>query len=297
MQEIKIAGLGGEIIINLFSPFNSIESLKQELEFIVQEFENNYSRFIDNSYLYILNKNKILKNFPKEFYELLVFAKKAGRLSHGNINIGVGKFLSQIGYDKDYSFEEKAKSKIAEIVDSIITLHPSEIRIAENVEIDLGSFGKGWLVDKLSSFLKDKRINEFFVNAGGDIYATSQNKGYVTFKLENPLNIKEQIGSIQIKNAAIASSSASRRNWLTKNTKTRYHHLINPKRQTTPKLLAAVFTFGKATLECDAASTAIFVADPNQWESIAKSFEVEYLAVFSNGKFIKSPKYPGKLNL
>lgn len=275
---------------------SKFKELQEQIHKICNEFEENYSRFKETSFISILNNRKQLENFPKEMFEMFLFAKKANRISHGSFNPAITHVLENIGYDKDYSFEVKnEKSKILDFSDALINVSEESIQINEAVKIDFGGFGKGWLVDKVSNFLKERNIKYFYVNAGGDIYATSNFENEIEFALENPFDLTEKIGSIKIKNKSIASSSINRRFWIDQTSGKTFNHIINPATQNYNSEIAATFIEADTSLISDTASTSIFTSDFSLISEIAKDFECEFLIIFQDQSYIKSSNYSGQM--
>ncbi len=290
-NKIEFDGIGTHWWINIYDDLNF--DISSELISIVKEFESNYSRFKDTSLVSKLNNNKVIKNFPEELFNMFEYAEKLKILSDGYFNIFVGKTLENFGYDKDYSFKAKAIQSISN--DCFELLTKKEIRINEEARIDLGGLGKGWLVDKVAEYLKSKGIKYFYVNAGGDIYATSNFNKAINFILENPLDPSEMIGSIDVFNQSIASSSTNRRRWRDQNKE--YHHLINPRNnESVNNKVAGVFTLGNNCLKADVASTVIFVSPKDLRDKIKDKLGVEYLVIFEDGSYFRSGGYTAILN-
>jgi len=83
----------------------------------------------------------------------------------------------------------------------MITLQPGQ-------SLDFGGIAKGWSVDKASSLLRLFGYDNFFINAGGDIYASGSNEeaiGGWIIGIENPFT-EEVIASIILHDAAIATT-------------------------------------------------------------------------------------------
>jgi len=264
------------------------ENHSQQIISLTHDFEESYSRFKDTSLVGQLNKNKILQNPTVEFLEMLKLAEELKEVTQGAFDVMIGKRLSDLGYDKSLSFKE---TKSTDLNENFIKIEANCIKIGADSVLDLGGIGKGYLIDKVSMFIKSKGYKQFSVNAGGDIYSFgTQDK---SFYLENPFDTTQAIGEIVLKEGGIACSSASKRNW--KANDKQVHHLINMKSQMPVDDISAVFTYGKTTTNADLGSTAIFVLDKNVWPDIAKLLNIEYLVVFSSGKYFQTQAYPGRM--
>src|SRR5260221_221734 len=287
---LEFEGIGTHWRIEIFNKLASSNNIFSELKTIVEDFENNYSRFKEISLLSQLNKNKSFNNPSEEFSKLLKIGEDAKRITHGHFDIAVGNVLEKMGYDSNYSF----KSTKLNNIETQIHITPSEIKIGENTRIDLGGIGKGFEIDKIKDFLINKNIEYFFINAGGDIYATSINENPIEFFLENPFDNTQAIGKVLIMNESIAASSPSRRKWKDQNNK-EFNHLVDMVSKNNVKDIAGVFTLGKSALETDIASTAFFVSNSKLYEDIAKFYNVEFMIVYSDGTFARSPNYKVEL--
>ncbi|MDQ7020812.1 MAG: FAD:protein FMN transferase [Candidatus Dojkabacteria bacterium] len=294
---IEIEVLGGKWWITIFNEIDkeAENQIANKIKNLLKTFENNYSRFLNDSYISQLNRDKVLTKFPEELFELFQLSK-AFLKSNGNFNIATGHILEALGYNSKYNFYKRySDSSSKEFDESILELTKDKIRIDEEVRVDLGGIGKGYIADKVVTLIKDIGYQNFIVNAGGDIYVTSDIGMDVTFPLENPFNIKEKIGEIKASNLGLAASSPSRRLWRTKNTDEVFHHLIDTKTDLSKKGIAAVFTTAENTLIADAAATSLFVCNDEERSEIADSFNVEYLIIYSDKSYFKSKGYLGSL--
>ncbi len=304
---VKFQAIGTHWWIEFFDDINESEfqGLSKKILDCVSKFENDYSRFKDTSIISKLNHLGELKDPPEELLQMIELGETTKKITNGHFNIAVGKVLEDIGYDKNYSFESKFESKIDQQVNqdqtytpidtSAVVFSKERIKLSKNIHIDLGGIGKGFLIDKIKNLIKAEGIKYFFINAGGDIYATSDHTNEIEFYLENPFDLDEMIGKIKIMNQSIASSSPTRRRWKDKKTQKVQHHLIDMVTKKTADDAAGVYTLGKTATDCDLASTALFVSPKELYGQIAKHFNIEYLVVFQNKSYLKSENYTAQL--
>lgn len=273
-----------------------IDNIFAKIEIIIRNFEKDYSRFLPDSIITQLNENKILLNPPDELIQMIQRSKFYYEISEGVFNIAVGSRLENIGYDKDYSFKvKKEETKIESFEKAILSFSDKKIQISNSTKIDLGGIGKGWLVDKVANILRAENIQYFFINAGGDILATSNHFKPIEFTLENPFDTSEFIGKIQIENESIASSSTNRRRWKDENTGKVYTHIIDTSGIDNENPRVALYTQAKNTTLADVASTILFICPLEKLESLAKKLKVEFMVVFADGNFVKSKGYKGEV--
>lgn len=274
---ITFSSIGTQWWINIYDELSDSQKvlLDTKIESIAKEFEDNYSRFNTTSYVARLNRGENLSEVPEELNEMLDIAEKVKQITDGHFDINIGATIENYGYDSEYSFIEKEGS---------------------NNSIDLGGIGKGYLIDKIKNFLLSIEIKSFFINAGGDIYSTSNFGEQIEFALQNPINKDEVIGKIKIKDASIAASSPLLRKWKTQNTNKHVHHLIDFKTKKPIEDIVGVFTLADTALNADLGSTAIFVSPQDLHKQIAEFLHCEYLIVYKDLTFKKSENYPAELN-
>lgn len=293
MINFQFEGIGTLWNIEIFDDIEENEKLKSEISSIIKNFEEDYTRFTDTSFIGKLNQSKSLEDFPAELYDIITYSEKISFASHGFFDISFGKVLEEIGYDKELTF--KPRPNINFKPKGIKTLSKSRIEIFEDTSLDLGGIGKGWLIDKITDYFKKNNLKYFIINGGGDIFATTNKNNSFECTLENPFDIQESIGSISIENESIACSSPNRRSWIDSTSGKKYSHLILKDGGLTNEKKVAVFTQAKTATLADVLSTAIFVSPIEVVENIYKQFEVEFMIVFEDNTYFKTEKYKGEL--
>lgn len=264
---------------------------KDEIERFVADLESQYSRFRPYSLISTLNRDHLLEYPPDDLIEMLQLGLQLQQLTDGRFNLLSGTILEQRGYDKNFSrLESNVKSHDLRTLGSF-TVESSRVSIPSGTSIDLGSLGKGFIVDQLCEYLEAQDEPFYIVNAGGDIRMKVDKQ--TKFFLESPFTTKEAIGEIMIEsNAAIASSSNNRRRWKTDRGNT-YAHIVEAGNEGT---IAGTYVYAASALIADAASTALFLTPSSaEQEVLANKLSIEYMTVYNDGRYIKSERYPGKL--
>jgi FAD:protein FMN transferase len=293
-MKFETKGIGTTWWIEIFD--ESVDSkVFQKVVDCIDAFEVLYSRFLPDSLISQLNKNKVLKDFPSELYSMLSYCQSISELTDYRFNVCSGTIQDAHGYDGTYSFQEKESPANQSIKNGISLLTTEEIKIGEGISIDLGGIGKGWMVDTLKLLIAGEGYKYFSINGGGDIYATSNFGQPIKFFMENPFDTEEYIGIVLLKDMAFACSSPSRRVWKTAQGRV-FHHLVNAQNGEPIVEAQGVFAYGKTALAADTASTCIFISPMEEQHRIADSLEVEFLTVFPDGKYGASKGFPGELH-
>lgn len=256
MKQIAFAALGTKWQISIDQENKDCND--SQILTIVSQFENNYSRFNAQSKVSQLNAGKKI-TVTRELKQLIAFGKELETISGGYFSSNSGTFLKRIGYGTGAQ------------------------------GIDFGAYGKGFLIDKIANHLKKNGNHFFLINAGGDIFATqksSQNPWIVA--LEHPLHTDIAIGTVAIKNQALAASSPFKRAWGTHN------HLINGKTGEPITEHRATFVLARTAQIADGIATTINIVPKKMITGIARKFLVEFL-IFDQGKISMSTNFPAKL--
>ncbi|MDO4913486.1 MAG: FAD:protein FMN transferase [Bifidobacteriaceae bacterium] len=230
----------------------------------ITQFENNLSRFLENSIVSQISRANQGGSFtfPQYCEPLFENYDMLFSITHGAIDPCIGEDLSHIGYDATLRFtldadenslgaihgrtqwnhlpsdtnmqtlNEKNTANDLNIYTAnystenpIITRNRTILRTTQNVQLDFGACGKGLLVDILFHTLHNQHgINSLLINAGGDIRCHTPEP--IIIGLEDPNNTDNAIGQIAIKSGAICASAPSRRHWQLASGQ-KVHHILN----------------------------------------------------------------------
>ncbi len=145
---------------------------------------------------------------------------------------------------------------------------------------------KGWAIAEAGKLLKAHNYQTFCLSIGGDILASSVGDKVWRVGLQDPKNKQALIGSLEIKNGAVATSGLYERG----------QHIINPKTgQPATELLALTVT-GPDIIKADILATAGVAMGPAAINFIAGFKNYQALAVDKTGQIITSPGFRELLN-
>ncbi|KXK26419.1 MAG: Thiamine biosynthesis lipoprotein ApbE precursor [candidate division WS6 bacterium OLB20] len=294
MSRLVLEALGTLWYIRVYDDEFPYE-LQAEVTSVILSFQRDYSRFVRDSLLNRLNRTGRFSNPPQALFEMCRQGEELRKLSGGAFNLSVCYVLVKEGYGNDFR-ERVANMSNSELRVPFVQLEPESIRLRDGVSIDLGAIGKGYLVDTVAKLLKSNGIQYFVINAGGDIYATTNHNERITCVLENPFNSREFIGTISLSNRGIACSSQNKRYWTSVVSGKRVAHLIDTKTFRPKRGVAAVFTESETTATADAVSTALFVSDPDKYKAIAESTDTEFAIIYEDGRCYRSSGYHGNFS-
>ena len=251
----------------------------------INEFDKNYSRFREDSLVTTMSKQCGVFTLPCDAEPLFDLYEKMYRFTEGMMTPLIGRLLEETGYDANYSFQTKTLHTPPAWNEAIEYTFPA-ITIKQPVLLDVGAAGKGYLVDLIGELLRAQGVQSFSINAGGDILHGDIGGVPIRVALEHPKDTESAIGVAHILNESICGSSGNRRVW------GKYHHILNPHTQESPRHIAAVWMIAKTALIADALTTALYFVEPEKLET---EFLFEYLVMFKDATVNKSNGFNAEL--
>jgi len=264
MTEVSIskALFGGKIDFVIYdAPKELVEGVVKEVYSEGLRLQKIFNFYDNTSELSILNKER-KKQVSNELLEVIKKALKFSEITDGTYDISLGK-----------SILLKKQGKISESKCSYkdIKIRENEVHLTNpEVMIDLGSIAKGYITDKLAELMNELGVEEFLIDARGDICV--KGKSNHILGIQNPRN-EENLFFIKLKNQAVATSGDY--NQYVGNYET--SHIINQKE------LISVTVIAKTTEEADAYATAIFTALPENRKKITNSNKNIKVLIVDNG--------------
>lgn len=250
----------------------------------VEEFECTYSRFRKDSLFYKISQKEGVYEFPEDAKILFDMYQNLYEISLGLVTPLVGNLLSDVGYDRDYTFEKKELTKVKSIDEVFVYRHPF-LTVKEKSILDFGAIGKGYIIDIVGEILEQNNIKSYCIDAGGDIRNRSESREALNIGLENPIDVTQVLGVFKLENKSICGSSGARRSW------GEYNHIINPETLISPKEILAVWATSDKTIIADAMTTCLFFVSP---QILKEHFEFEYAIVYQDFSLEYSKDFEGE---
>jgi thiamine biosynthesis lipoprotein len=272
VQTITFQGLGTYWSIELDAgqvPVGLDVAIKNK----AQSFEEQYSRFLPDSEISQINASLGRRiSISRDLKLMLELGQEVRELTNGRFDLNISHLLEGYGYDKNYSFLKN---------EAVLNRKPGnwwisgdELVTSGPVQLDLGSLGKGYLIDLLAEILTSFGENCYLVEGGGDILATTKADGSSwRVAIEHPLNNYEAVATLELSNAAVCSSSPKRRQI------GRFHHLLNPQTREPISELAAVSVVADRAFIADACSTAFFVCPDVLRPKLTEKYGIKSLVI------------------
>lgn len=251
----------------------------------VEVFDQRWSRFRNDSMVTEMAQAAGTWDVDDDA-SLLDLYDELHEVTAGAVNPLIGRTLSDLGYDAAYSLTSSAEPSA---VPAWATLrrHGSSISTIEPVVLDVGAAGKGRLVDLVASLLRVAGLDEFTVDAGGDVRHAGP--ASIRVALEHPGDPTRALGVVDLApGRALCGSAVNRRAW-----GDGLHHVLDGRtgRPTAEVVATWVLAPGSCML-ADGLATAHFFADP---DVLLERWSHHYVRVHADGRVRWSSDLPGEM--
>jgi len=236
---------------------------------------------------------------------LILEARELSRASKGLFNPAIWELIDLWGFHTDVEPEGPPPS--AEAIAALVKQHPtmdditiSGIRMRSRnpaVKIDLGGFAKGYGVDRAIETLRSMGIDNAIVNAGGDLRAIGRHgKRPWHIGIRHP-DTPGVIAELDISGDESVFTSGDYERFYEYQGR-RYHHIIDPRTGYPATASRSVTVIHDNAATADAAATALFVAGPDEWHSIARAMGIRYVMLIdTTGTVHMNPAMQKRLKL
>lgn len=279
----------------------SDENLKPAIDSILEVIDLSMSTYRPESIISKINQGENPK-IDDHFENVFLASQKIWQQSEGLFDPTVGVLVSAWGFGKDKTQKKISDSQIDSLKHFVgfekVTLTENKHITKSNPFIcfDFNAIAQGYTVDVIADFLKSKKINNFVVEVGGEIFLsgknTIENKRW-TIGIENPSlpsEERELITTIQFENQGLATSGNYRKIWTDSITGEKFVHSINPitgKAKQSNLLSATVVT--PSAMYADGYATMFMVMGLEESKLfLEKHKELNVMLVFNDNNEIKT---------
>lgn len=251
---------------------------------MMRDFEARYSRFRRDNELWAFNQSTEVVLAP-ELFDILERILTFHHLTEGIFDPSILPALEEAGYSSTpYQERILRTSTLSALVLDRATL---TARKPLDLIIDLGGIGKGYIVDRVATFLH-KRFPHVLVDAGGDIMVHGENiiehYPYFAIEVESPLS-RETAPLLMLRDMAVATSGRNRRHWVKDGTPR--HHLIDPTTDTSADSdLLTVTVIAPTTTEADVWAKTLFIAGFKRGQALAQKHSLPAIFIPSDDSIV-----------
>jgi len=252
------------------------------------------SRYDDASVVCSLNEHGRLTGLHPEFSRLLARALQFNEMSCGAFDISVEPILEL--FRERLESENPVEPSRAEITDVLELVGSRHIELTSDgvgfkrtgMSISLNGIAKGYIVDAVGRVLEDCGIEDYLIDAGGDVRsAGTKEEGLPwTVAVQDPLKGEQYPDLIHLANAAVATAGGYEKHF---DTAQEYHHIINANTGLSPHVNLSVSVVASSAMVADALATGVFVMQPHMGVRFVEALKgCECLIVDRAGRIMKT---------
>ena len=235
----------------------------------IDRLARDMSRFDQTTAVAQLNREGHLADVPPDMAEVVTRALAHHRISNGAFDISVKPvvdlFKNTFSGRKPSPPTEKEMRKALKLVDaSSIQVRGNSILLKKpGMGITLDGIAKGYIVDKASKALCEHGIENYLINAGGDIRTSGRRQDGKpwTIAVQDPHKKQQYPDKIKLTDGAIATSGNYEVYF---DREKMFHHIVNPQNGLSPNASTSVSVMAKTAMDADALSTSVFVMKPDK---------------------------------
>lgn len=145
---------------------------------------------------------------------------------------------------------------------------------AAPVLLDVGAIGKGRLVDLVARTLRAEGVEDFVIDAGGDVRAAGSLRPRIG--LEDPRDAGRIVGVLPLEDASLCASGVNRRAW-----GDGLHHILDARTGAPTRRVAATWVRASTAMLADGLATALFFTEPQR---LRERFAFDFALIRSDGR-------------
>jgi thiamine biosynthesis lipoprotein len=261
-------------------------SVKAVVSERIEEFDRVYSRFRDDSVVSSLSRVAQTVDLPDDAQELFDLYRVLYEATGGSLSPLVGDTLNHLGYDASYRLTALPGSPgPVPPFEDVFSLEGTTLTTYRPVTVDIGALGKGYLVDIVAGLLDDHGVDDYTIDASGDL--RHRGKTAERVGLENPRDADRLLGVATVSNRSLAASATNRRTW-----GDGLHHIVDALTGLPTRSVEATFVIADTAAMADGLATALFMVSP---EDLRHVCEFDWVIMSSDGTLRASPTFPGEV--
>ena len=298
-SELKKTSLSGLIFgtsynIQFYSSGNS--NYSNEIVDIFKEIDMSMSTYKKTSIISRVNNNNSVQ-LDDHFKNVFSFSKKIYEITGGRFDPSIGLLVNYWGFGPEKYIPDSKINPNDQFTYLLSKTGFNRFEIIDNKlsrpmdsYIDFNAIAKGYAVDEVAKFLKNKQIDNFLVEIGGEINSSGinidKNKPWlVAIDMPRFDGDRSNYSSLELNNISLASSGTYRK-FKIDSMGNRYAHIINPLTGYPTKTnILSVTVKASSCVEADAYATAIHSMNIEEIKDFFSfNNNISSLIIFENDK-------------
>ena len=268
LKKTSLTGLiyGTSYNIQFYSSGNS--NYSNEIVDIFNEIDMSMSTYKKTSIISRVNNNNSVQ-LDDHFKNVFGFSKKIYEITGGRFDPSIGLLVNYWGFgpekfilDSKIDPNDQFTYLLSKTGFNRFEIIDNKLSRPKDSYIDFNAIAKGYAVDEVAKFLKNKQIDNYLVEIGGEINSLGinidKNKPWlVAIDMPRFDGDRSNYSSLELNNVSLASSGTYRK-FKIDSMGNRYAHIINPLTGYPTKTnILSVTVKASSCIEADAYATAI----------------------------------------
>jgi thiamine biosynthesis lipoprotein len=241
----------------------------------------------------------------KETIDALVTARQVSEWTEGKFDVTFGALSDIWKFDQDQDDSVPSQAAIAArlpLIDyrklAIDAPAGTAFLQKKGMRANLGGIGKGYAVDRAVALLKGAGLNDFSIQAGGDLYVAGH-RGDRPWRLgiADPRAPDGAIfARVDLTDSTFSTSGDYERSFIKNGV--RYHHILDPATGQPARLSRSVTIVSKQAVLADGLSTGVFLLGPDKGMALIERLpDVEGVIVGADNQVHVSSGLQGKVEI
>ncbi len=271
-----------EVVLNAGQSDGATEFALDALD-LVEQLEAQLSYFRPDSEISEINRSASEESVSVEerLFSLLTSADELSRKTDGAFDLTATPLWKAWGFARD---EGRLPSK-EEVDQALQTVGGSLVEfcaegrtlrfLKPGVELNLGSIGKGYALDRAAELLDEARIDDYLIQGGqssvtsrGSRLSGSEPNGWLV-GLGHPLRPGNRLGYVRVRDRALGTSGSASQFFRHKGR--RYSHIVDPRSGQPAEGILSATVLAPDAATADALATSFFVLGPDKTAEYCQS--------------------------
>lgn len=224
-----------------------------------------FNRFDSSTPLSTLNRDGRLSGAPRELLDVVDFSAALHRRSGTRFDVTVAPLVNLLERTHGRPDAAELQDVLALVDGDKLTRCGSTLRLgATGMSVTLDGVAKGFIADSAAESLTSQGVENFLVDAGGDIRAQSSPEGRHRpwrVAIEDPDKGGDYPSIITMRSGAVATSGGYE---VFFDPKKKSHHLVSPSNGASPQYIRSVSVQAPTVMQADGLATALSLMSPRE---------------------------------
>ena len=250
---------------------------------ILHDVTLSLSSYDPKALVYKLNNFKEV-DLDNYLYEALQLSQYYYKQSDGYFDVRVGAITKGLfRFGEDERVPTSTELEKAKLSFEGLWFDKERATLMDGMKIDLGGMGKGFGVDKVFAFYKEKGVQKVVISASGDIRCLER----CDVEVHNPFG-DAPLASFKTSKTEMGISTSGNYNRYVQSTQ--YNHLIDPKsKKSQNSFISITLISSLPNSDLDAYATAASVMPLKKAYSFLENLDLAYIILQSNKELKLSP--------